>query len=983
MIITCGYSRNGCEGCLSTAASFLFLHSYLDKLEMKLDYKTIESKWKRTWDETGLYKVTEDTSRPKYYVLDMFPYPSGAGLHVGHPLGYVASDIYSRYKRMKGFHVLHPMGYDAFGLPAEQYALDTGVHPARSTSDNITRYRAQLDNIGFSFDWSRQVRTDDPTYYKWTQWIFLRLFNHYYDKSADKAIPIELLINTFTKEGSAGVKAACSEHKPFSASDWLNMSKAEQESMLMNYRLAFRKVGYVNWCEALGTVLANDEVKDGLSERGGFPVVQKEMMQWSLRVTAYAERLLNGMDTIQWSESLKTIQRNWIGRSEGAFIDFKVAGHDPLVVKIFTTRPDTIFGCSFVVVAPDHDIVSTIRTAAQREAIDAFLEKSKLKSADVKTAGQKTVEGAWTGAYALHPVTNEKIQIWIADYVLKDYGTGAIMAVPGDDERDRAFASHHRLPIIEVIDRSGVINAGMEDRQGVLINSSFLDGLSVEEAIAGILDYLEANKTGTRQVAYRLRDANFSRQRYWGEPFPIYYDADGLVHDMSDEALPHVLPDLDDFKPSPDGRSPLARLDAWARPSADVIRETDTMPGYAGSSWYFLRYMDPHNEDAFASPEAVSYWKDVDLYVGGVEHAVGHLMYSRFWHKFLYDLGYVPTQEPFKKLVNQGMIQGIVESLYLLKERKNGKAHFISSELVAARDIPAELLSSIPVHISFVSAYGSPNSHLDKNGIEAFIKWRPEYAEAIFECFEGQFTVSNLDGAVFYTNSEVGKMSKRYHNVVNPDDVIEKYGADCFRMYEMFLGPIEQSKPWDMMGIEGISKFLRRLWSLFYNEQDEWIVSNQEPKETSFRTLHATIKKTNEDIERFSFNTAISQFMICVNELKKTEERSALILTPLVQLMAPFAPFIAEELWQQLGQTTSVHTSAFPLHDEKWLVNTSINYPVCINGKKRSEIILPVGTPNNVIEQSAKELPEIIKWLEGNAIKKVIIIPEKMVNIVI
>jgi leucyl-tRNA synthetase len=950
---------------------------------MKLDYNTIESKWKQKWEETQLYKVTEDPSRPKFYVLDMFPYPSGAGLHVGHPLGYVASDIYARYKRMRGFNVLHPMGYDAFGLPAEQYALDTGVHPAKSTTDNITRYRAQLDNIGFSFDWSRQVRTDDPAYYRWTQWIFLQLYGHYYDKKLGKAQSIEKLRVHFEKNGSADIDAAASAHPAFSPDQWTAMSATEQEAILMNYRLAFRKVGYVNWCEALGTVLANDEVKDGLSERGGFPVIQKEMMQWSLRVTAYAERLLQGMDTIQWSESLKTIQRNWIGRSEGAFIDFQVDGHQGHAVKVFTTRPDTIFGCTFLVLAKDHDLVSLITSAAQEASVNDFLETSKSKSTDPKSPGQKTTAGAWTGAYAIHPITGEKLQVWIADYVLKDYGTGAIMAVPGDDERDHAFATQHQLKIVDIIDRTGVPNAAIEDKQGILKNSSFLDGMSIQDAIAHILDYLEKNNVGTRQIAYKLRDANFSRQRYWGEPFPVYYDEAGLVHVMDENALPHVLPDLDDFKPSPDGRSPLARLDHWARPSANISLETDTMPGYAGSSWYFLRYMDPGNDQAFASPAAIQYWQDVDLYVGGVEHAVGHLMYSRFWHKFLYDLGYVPTEEPFKKLVNQGMIQGIVESLLLFKEKTNGKAHFISSELAAAREIPAEALSSIPVHISMVSAYGQPTSHLDANGIAAFIKWRPEYADAIFECFDGPLSSQDFNDAVFYTQSEVGKMSKRYHNVVNPDDVIEKYGADCFRMYEMFLGPIEQSKPWDTMGIEGISKFLRKLWSLFFNDQEQWVVTADAPKETSMRILHATIKKTNEDIERFSFNTAISQFMICVNELRKSEERSAEILTPLVQLISPFAPFVAEELWQQLGGEGSVHTSAFPQHDEKWLVNTSINYPVCINGKKRSELILAAGTSNQEIEANAKALPEIVKWLEGQSIKKVIIIPDKMVNIVI
>jgi leucyl-tRNA synthetase len=946
---------------------------------MKLDYKEIASKWKRIWEETNLYKVTEDPSKPKYYVLDMFPYPSGAGLHVGHPLGYVASDIYARYKRMKGFNVLHPMGYDAFGLPAEQYALDTGVHPAKSTSDNITRYLAQLDNIGFSFDWSRQVRTDDPSYYKWTQWIFLQLFNHYYDQDADKALPIEWLIKKFETGGSVGIRAASSPHTPFDAASWHSMTSAGKENILMNYRLAFRKVGYVNWCEALGTVLANDEVKDGVSERGGFPVVQREMMQWSLRVTAYAERLLRGMDTIQWSESLKTIQRNWIGKSEGAYIQFRVADKENLFIKVFTTRPDTIFGSTFIVLAKDHELVEQITAPQQKSEVSAFAAEKP----SAKTVGLKTTEGVWTGAFAIHPLTGKHIPVWIADYVLKDYGTGAIMAVPGDDERDLAFAKAHQLPVIEIIDRSGLSQAAIEDRQGVMINSSFLDGLQVEDAIATMLDHLEKNNLGTRQIAYKLRDANFSRQRYWGEPFPIYYDEKGLVREMQETELPHTLPDLDDFKPSPDGRSPLARLKQWANPAPGIERETDTMPGYAGSSWYFLRYMDPHNPNAFASPEAVQYWKDVDLYVGGVEHAVGHLMYARFWHKFLYDLGYVPTDEPFKKLVNQGMIQGIVESLLLFKDKKDGKSHFISAELAAAREIPKESLSSIPVHISMVTDYGHPDSHLTAEGLMAFIKWRPEFGDALFECFDKTYEGPDFGNAIFYTQSEVGKMSKRYHNVVNPDDVIDKYGADCFRMYEMFLGPIEQSKPWDTMGIEGIHKFLRKLWMLFYNDQEEWIVTNDAPKASSLRILHATIKKTGEDIERFSFNTAISQFMICVNELRKSDERSADILKPFVQLLSPFAPFITEELWQQLGETSSVHTSVFPNYDEKWMVSASITYPVCINGKKRSEITLPAGSSNALIETGAKALPDIIKWTEGQTIKKVIIVPDKMVNIVI
>jgi leucyl-tRNA synthetase len=949
---------------------------------MKLDYSQIEAKWKKDWEATTLYKVTEDPDKPKYYVLDMFPYPSGSGLHVGHPLGYVASDIVSRYMRKRGYNVLHPMGYDAFGLPAEQYALDTGVHPAKSTSDNILRFREQLDNIGLSFDWSRQVRTDDPAYYKWTQWIFLKLFNHYYDKAANRALPIAQLITLFENGGSGAVNAHAAAHTSFSAADWNAMSSVEKNQMLMNYRLAYRKVGYVNWCEALGTVLANDEVKDGVSERGGFPVVQKEMLQWSLRITAYAERLLTGMESLEWNESLKTIQRNWIGRSEGAFIHFDIDDTTGTRIKIFTTRPDTLFGSTFMVLAPDHDSVKIITPNSHSAEVNAFVEAYKQRSMEQKVAGQKTLHGTWTGAYAIHPVTKERIPVWIADYVLKDYGTGAIMAVPGDDERDHAFAQHHGLPIIEVVDRSGS-DGSMGDYSGVMINSDFLNGLEIPNAIRAMLDFLDNRQLGTRHVEYKLRDANFSRQRYWGEPFPIYYDADGIANPMPEDALPHELPDLDDFKPSPDGRSPLARLTTWSSPSEGIHRETDTMPGYAGSSWYFLRYMDPHNNDALASDQAISYWRDVDLYVGGVEHAVGHLMYSRFWHKFLYDLGIVPTEEPFKKMVNQGMIQGIVENVILKKEKHNDRAHFISSTLVKERNIPDDQLSYIPVHIDFVTNYGQPNSHLAAKGILDYIKWRPEYETAVFETAEGIFSMQEADQIVLYTYSEIGKMSKRYHNVVNPNDVIAKYGADCFRMYEMFLGPVDQSKPWDTMGIEGVSKFLRKYWSLFYNEEGDWLVTDDEPKDGSQKILHATIKKTKEDIERFSFNTAISQFMICVNELRKNEERSAQILEPLVSIMAPFAPFITEELWEKFGHIVSVHLAPFPEHDEKWLVATSVLYPVCINGKKRSEIDLPVDVQASVIEERAMALPEVIKWMEGKPVKKFIIVPDKMINIVI
>jgi leucyl-tRNA synthetase len=950
---------------------------------MKHDYREIEEKWKKIWDKTGLYTVHEDAGKPKYYVLDMFPYPSGAGLHVGHPLGYVASDIYARFKRMKGFNVLHPMGYDAFGLPAEQYALETGVHPAKSTSDNIARYRSQLDNIGFSFDWSRQVRTDDPGFYKWTQWIFLQLYHHYYDKTENKAKPVSQLVSLFGKEGNANINAASSRQAIFTADEWNAMSETDKNSVLMNYRLGYRKTGYVNWCEALGTVLANDEVKDGVSERGGFPVVQREMLQWSLRITAYAERLLAGMDHLQWNESLKTIQRNWIGKSEGALIDWKVVDQPLVSIRIFTTRPDTIYGSTFMVLAPDHDLVDIITPPSHKSEIEKFREGSNARSASQRQPGQKTLDGVWTGSYAINPVTNDEVQIWIADYVLKDYGTGAIMAVPGDDERDFAFALHHQLPVIEIIDRTGIPGAEIGDRQGKLMNSDFLNELDVPSAIASMLDYVESNDLGSRQVEYKLRDANFSRQRYWGEPFPIYYDQNDVPHALLESDLPLELPALEDFKPSPDGRSPLARLDLWAHPAPDIFRETDTMPGYAGSSWYFLRYMDPRNEKSFASQEAIEYWQEVDLYVGGVEHAVGHLMYSRFWHKFLYDLGLVPTEEPFKKLVNQGMIQGIVENIIMLKERKEGKPHFISADLVTSRKLAPETYSRIPVHINFVTHYGQPASHLNEEGVRSFIQWRPEYAEAFFETSTGVFTINDLKDIQLTTHSEIGKMSKRYHNVVNPDDVIERYGADCFRMYEMFLGPIEQSKPWDTMGIEGVSKFLKRFQSLFYNEEGEWIVTNHPPQDASMKILHSTIKKTADDIERFSFNTAVSQFMICVNELRKLNEHSSRILDPFIRLLAPFAPFIAEELWQAMGHPASVHLAEFPVHDAQWLVNTSVNYPVCVNGKKRSEINLPVDSSEVEIEKSARELPEIAKWTDGKPIKKVIIIPGKMINLVV
>lgn len=949
---------------------------------MKLDTALLEAKWKKKWAESSLYTVREDSSRPKYYVLDMFPYPSGAGLHVGHPLGYVASDIFSRYKRMKGFNVLHPMGYDAFGLPAEQYALDTGVHPAASTSENIARYRSQLDNIGFSYDWSRAVRTDDPAYYKWTQWIFLQLYSHFYDRALDKARPITDLELIFAASGSAGVDAVHTPHQPFTAQEWLAMAAPARHAMLMHYRLAYRTKGYVNWCEALKTVLANDEVKDGVSERGGFPVVQKEMLQWSLRITAYAERLLLGMDALDWSDSLKAIQRNWIGRSEGAYVDFQVDGETDLAIKVFTTRPDTLFGCSFLVLAPDHDLVSQIAAPDQRDVISDFARRRRERG-PVDRSGPRESEGYWTGRMAIHPLTGKRIPVWTADYVLKEYGTGAIMAVPDDDARDRSFAIAHQLPIPVIVDRTGISGAEVGDQQGVLVHSEFLNGLSVPEAIQAMFRHLETSGIGKRSVQYKLRDANFSRQRYWGEPFPITYNPEGIEAPLPEKELPLRLPDLDDFKPSPDGRSPLARLTTWAKPAPDILRETDTMPGYAGSSWYFLRYMDPHNIHALASRESIDYWREVDLYVGGVEHAVGHLMYSRFWHKFLFDLGIVPTEEPFRKLINQGMIQGVIEYALLKKEKTDGRPHFVSREIAQAKGLAPDELARIPVHIDFVSGYGQPTAHLDAEGLSAFIRWRPEYAGAIFECSTGLHGDPPYAGAKLHTVSEIGKMSKRYHNVVNPDDVIARHGADVFRMYEMFLGPIEQSKPWDTMGIEGIGKFVRKCWSLFVNEQGEWVVNDEAPTEAALRVLHVTIRKVAEDIERFSFNTAISQLMICVNEFRRLDIHAAQILDPFIRLLAPFAPFLSEELWENLGRQTSVHLATFPTPDARWLAVSAVTYPVCVNGKKRAEIELPVDLAQTEIEERVKALPEIIKWTDGKPLRKIIIVPQKMVNLVV
>ncbi|MEM6318431.1 MAG: class I tRNA ligase family protein [Bacteroidota bacterium] len=954
-----------------------------------MDYtpSNIEQKWRDYWKKEGIYKVSNDSDKPKYYVLDMFPYPSGAGLHVGHPLGYIASDIYARYKRLTGFNVLHPMGFDAFGLPAEEYALQTGIHPATSTETNMERYREQLGALGFSFDWDREVYTCDPKYYKWTQWIFTELFKHYYDQTEKKALPITKLAERFAQEGNKKVKAANSYKGKFTADEWNAMTKVEQADVLMEYRLAYRKIGYVNWCEELGTVLANDQVKDGVSERGGYPVVQKAMKQWYLRITAYADRLLYDLDEIDWSDSLKTIQSNWIGRSEGASIFFEVDGSDKKI-EIFTTRPDTIFGATYMVLAPEHDLVAKLTTDEQKQAVADYISYVKSKS-EVDRMAEKEVTGEFIGAYAINPFTNTKIPIWIGEYVLKDYGTGAIMAVPSDDERDQRFATKFGLEIIDVVDKSKYPGATLHDKAGVIKNSGFLDGMEVPDAITAACQKAEEMGVGEMHINYKLRDANFGRQRYWGEPFPVIYDQDGLAHVLEVEDLPLVLPDTEDFKPAKGGRSPLARLEDWTNLPNGMTRETDVMPAVAGSSWYFLRYMDPHNDEAFASQKAVNYWQDVDLYVGGSEHAVAHLMYARFWHKFLYDQGLVPTNEPFKKLVNQGMIQGVIENIFLDKNSSEDARRFVSADMVSEEEMDNYV--KIYTHIDFVSDYGKPDSHLTAEGLKKFLDWRKIYQKATFESKDGVFKngeVTLNEGATefrFMTFSEVGKMSKSRYNVINPDEVIGRYGTDCFRMYEMFLGPIEQSKPWDTNGIDGVSKFLNRYWSLFFDNQGNWSVSDAAPSKDELKILHTAIKKVTDDIQRFSFNTCVSAFMVCSKDLKKWRCNKKAILKELTVLLAPFAPHVTEEIWHRLGEEGSVHHTTYPTFNESYLKEDSIEYPVSINGKKRGLAEFPSDASRDTIMEAAKELAVVKKWSvdQGKQIRKVIVVPGRMINVVV
>lgn len=918
---------------------------------MEYDFRAIEQKWQRRWAERKTYKVEVDKYRPKYYVLDMFPYPSGAGLHVGHPLGYIASDIYSRYKRLKGFNVLHPMGYDAFGLPAEQYAIQTGQHPAVTTEKNINRYREQLDKIGFSFDWSREVRTCDPKYYKWTQWAFLKMFDSYYSNACQKARPIAELVAAFEQNGTQGVDAACTHELSFTAEEWKAMSEAEKEATLQNYRLAFRADTLVNWCPGLGTVLANDEVKDGLSVRGGFPVEQKQMKQWQLRVTAYAQRMLDGLDQLEWSDSLKEIQRNWIGRSEGAQLFFGLKGTDEKL-EVFTTRPDTIFGVTFMVLAPEHELVEQLTTPEYKEAVEAYLAETKKRSERERMADTKRVSGQFTGAYAINPFNGKEIPIYISDYVLAGYGTGAIMAVPAHDSRDYAFARHFGLPLIPVVEGGDLEKESYDAKEGRLINSEFLNGLDVKEAIVTMFAEIEKRGFGKKKINYRLRDAIFSRQRYWGEPFPIYYK-DNIAYPLPEDKLPLELPPIENFGPTADGEPPLAHAVNWQTEEGYPL-ELSTMPGFAGSSAYYLRYMDPHNDGALVSREADEYWRNVDLYVGGIEHATGHLMYSRFWNMFLYDLGYVCESEPFKKLVNQGMIQGRSNFVY----RVVGTNKFVSLGLKNQYET-----QEIHVDVNIVR-----NDLLD---LDVFRAWRPEFADAEFILEDGKYVCGWA----------IEKMSKSMFNVVNPDNIVEDYGADTLRMYEMFLGPLEQSKPWDTNGIDGVHKFLRRFWRLFYNREGAFVVSDEAPTAAELKSLHKTIKKVGEDIENFSFNTSVSAFMICVNELGGCNKRA--ILEPLVVLIAPFAPHIAEELWESLGHTTSVCDASFPEYDEKYLVEESIEYPISFNGKMRYKKVLPAGLTPKQVEEAVVSDPAAAKYLDGKTPKKVIVVPGKIVNVVI
>ncbi len=925
---------------------------------MEYNHRDIEARWQQYWRDNNTYRVDIDPKLPKYYVLDMFPYPSGAGLHVGHPLGYIASDIVSRYKRLKGFNVLHPMGYDAYGLPAEQYAIQTGQHPEVTTQTNIARYREQLDKIGFCYDWSREIRTCDPEYYKWTQWTFKRMFLSYFDTQACKAKPITELVDRFSKEGAnADTPAASSQVLTFTAEEWKAMDAKQQSDVLMNYRIAYLGNTMVNWCPKLGTVLANDEVSEGVSLRGGYPVEQKVMYQWCLRVSAYAERLLKGLDTIDWTDSLKETQRNWIGRSEGAEMHFAIDGRDDIDLEIFTTRADTVFGVTFMVLAPESEYVDKITTAEQRKAVTDYIAATKRRT-ERERLMDKRVSGVFTGAYAINPLTGKKIPIWVSDYVLAGYGTGAIMAVPAHDSRDYAFAHHFDLPIIPLIEGADVSEQSFDAKEGIMMNSEGpdlnLNGLTVKEAIAATKKYIKEKGIGRVKVNYRLRDAIFSRQRYWGEPFPVYYK-DGIPYMLDDKDLPLLLPEIDAYLPTEKGEPPLGRARNWKTAEGYPL-ELNTMPGFAGSSAYYLRYMDPHNHDALVSKEADEYWRNVDLYIGGTEHATGHLIYSRFWNKFLYDLGIVVEDEPFKKLINQGMIQGRSNFVYRIKDTNT----FVSAGKKKDYDVT-------PIHVDV---------NIVKNDVldtEAFRKWRPEYNDA-------QFVLE--DDGRYICGYAVEKMSKSMFNVVNPDDIVATYGADTLRLYEMFLGPLEQSKPWDTNGIDGVNRFLKKLWALFY-KGEEFLPDDSTASDEDLRSLHRLIAKVTADIDNFSFNTSVAAFMICVNELTSRRCRSRQVLQPLLVLLTPFAPHIAEELWHALGNTTTICDARWPQAEERYLKADTQTYAVSFNGKARFTITVAAGTERADVERLALSNTAATKWLEGKQIVKIIVVPGKIVNVVV
>jgi leucyl-tRNA synthetase len=916
---------------------------------MEYQFREIEKKWQSNWKNQKAYQVPNQSDKPKCYVLDMFPYPSGAGLHVGHPLGYIASDIYSRYKRLKGFNVLHPMGYDAFGLPAEQYALEHGVHPAKSTHDNIDNFRSQLDNIGFCYDWDREVRTCDATYYKWTQWIFLQLFNSYFDRQLNKANPITALVAVFEKEGNTNHACPADSQLNFTAADWKSWDEKAQQDVLMQYRLAFCGFGEVNWCAALGTVLANDEVINGFSERGGHPVEKKKLRQWYLRITEYADRLLTGLDTIQFSDAMKEMQSNWIGKSYGAEIDFKVANHQA-TLTVYTTRPDTVFGVDFLVVAPEHELIHEITPAAHQKEVADYIAYVKSRSERERIA-EKKITGCFTGAYVVNPFNQQRIPIWISEYVLAGYGTGAIMAVPCGDDRDFKFAQHFNIPITNIIGDAFDGTAANPTKEAILTNSDFLNGVVQKDAIQIVNEKLEAMGIGKKKVNFRMRDAAFSRQRYWGEPFPIQWK-NGIAYPLSETELPLLLPTVENYGPGPDGEGPLANIEDW---KANHF-ETNTMPGFAGSSWYFLRYMDPHNDTAFCDRKVSDYWGQVDLYIGGTEHAVGHLLYSRMWTKALYDLGHIGFDEPFKKLLNQGMIQGSSRFVY----RKRGTQVFVSAGLAKSMEV-----DQLHVDVNIV------------DGVEldtaAFKKWKPDYANASFELEEGKYICG----------VEVEKMSKSKFNTVNPDDLVNKYGADTFRMYEMFLGPVEQSKPWDTKGIEGVHRFLKKLWRLFYDEMKGKVWVDEKATPAELKVLHRTIKKTEEDTERHSFNTAVSSFMICVNELFDLGCHKKEVLEQVLILLAPYAPHISEELWALLGNQGLVIDAPFPVFDAQYVTETSKEYPVSINGKVRTNIAIALDATEAQVHEIVLGNELVQKWMEGKSVKKLIFVKGKMINVVI